>query len=428
MKSATDLLVIGGGIAGLTAARRLTAAGLRVILLEARDRLGGRILTHHSSDFPAELGAEFVHGRPEEIFGLAAEAGIAIVPVEGHYRRKVKGKWADAGRLMGKIEKLFDEMPGEGPDQSFQQYLDGSEASDEVKQHALRYVEGFHAADPVKVSVHALLRDARAEEAIDGDRQFRIPGGYDALVQATVERIDRKRCEMVMNCAVNQVQWRPGEAVVRSAEAEFHAPKAIITVPLGVLKANAIAFSPALPEKQNAMKLLEMGPVVRVTLCFCTKFWEQEPEMAGQSFLFTDNPEFPTWWTSNPLPYPMLTGWAAGHHVLALRGKSREQVIHAAVMVLAEIMGMDASRIQGQFVDAFVHDWQRDAFSCGAYSYTCVGGMEAARKLAEPVADTLYFAGEATNSEGYGGTVHGAIATGERAAREVAKTFETQRK
>jgi len=424
MKSAIDALVIGGGMAGLAAARRLTEAGLRVTLLEARDRLGGRIYTHHTADFPVELGAEFVHGRPEEIFGLAAEAGLPIVPVEGQWRRKINGDWAGAGRVMSKVEQLFEKIPADKPDQSFQQYLEHSGASDEVRRHALRYVEGFHAADPLQISVHSLIRDSRAEEKIDGDRQFRIPGGYDGLVRAMMERIDRKRCEIVTSCAVTEVNWQSGQAVARSAHAEFHAPRAIITVPLSVMKANEIVFSPALPEKQNAMKFLEMGAVVRVILCFHTKFWEQEPEMADLSFLFTDHPRFPTWWTSNPLPYPILTGWAAGPHAMELKGQCRDEMVLTALTALAEIMGVTLSRLQRQLAGAFVHDWQADVFSCGAYSYAAVGGFDAARTLAMPVAGTLYFAGEAANFEGYNGTVHGAIASGNRAAAKLLQSLK----
>lgn len=83
MTSATDVLVIGGGVSGLTAARQLTSAGVHVTLLEARDRLGGRVWTHQTQDYPVDLGAEFVHGRPEEILALAAEAALSIAPVEG---------------------------------------------------------------------------------------------------------------------------------------------------------------------------------------------------------------------------------------------------------------------------------------------------------------------------------------------------------
>ena len=162
-----------------------------------------------------------------------------------------------------------------------------------------------------------------------------------------------------------------------------------------------------------------MGPVVRVVLCFRAKFWEYEPEMLDLSFLFTDHPLFPTWWTSNPLPYPTLTGWAAGHHALALRGKSHDEVIDSAAQALAEIMEVEAAKVRAQLVAGHAHDWLEDAFSCGAYSYTTVGGVNAAQILAAPVADTLYFAGEATNIHGYGGTVHGAMETGGRAAREV---------
>jgi monoamine oxidase len=422
MKHATDVLVIGGGIAGLTVARQLTCAGLNVVLLEARDRLGGRIFTHSTADFPIELGAEFVHGRPEEIFGLAAEAGVPIVPVKGEYRRKTNGEWDDAGRLMEKVEKLFEKMPAGGPDQSFVEFLERSSASDEVKEQALRYVEGFHAADPSRISVHSLVRDTRAEEKIDGDRQFRTGSGYAALVRATYDRIEHKHCTIVLKTAVTEIRWRRGEAVVRSGNAEFHAPRVVITVPLGVLKANCILFTPALGKKKDAMKFLEMGPVVRVVMRFREKFWEQEPEMKDLGFLFTDDPQFPTWWTSNPLPSPILTGWAAGRYALMLKGLGIDAITTKAAESLARILKLSPGQLQRQLLTSFVHDWQADPFFRGAYSYTAVGGTDAAQELARPVEDTLYFAGEATNFEGYGGTVHGAIATGHRAAREVLYT------
>jgi monoamine oxidase len=414
-----DALIIGGGIAGLVAARHLTQAGLRVTLLEARDRLGGRIYTESTGEFPVELGAEFVHGRPNEILAIAAEGATPIVPVQGHFRRKINGEWADAGHLMERIDRLFSKLPAEEPDESFQYYLDRSGEDEEVKHHAQQYVEGFHAADPSLVSARSIRRDSEAEEVIKGDRQYRIASGYHSLVQTVAERIDSNRCDIVMNTPVNEIVWRQGQVIARAGTTEYLALRAIVTLPLGVLKSGFVTFSPALPEKQNAMSFLEMGPVIRVSLCFQEKFWELDPKMADLSFLFTDDPQFPTWWTTNPLPYPILTGWAAGPNAKAHSGRSRDEIVTSAVQALARIMRIAEPELRRQMTASFVHDWQADPFSRGAYSYTAVGGIDAAQALAAPIDETLFFAGEATNVDGYTGTVHGAIATGLRAAKEL---------
>jgi monoamine oxidase len=160
------------------------------------------------------------------------------------------------------------------------------------------------------------------------------------------------------------------------------------------------------------------------SVCFDKKFWQRDPEMADLSFLFTDDPQFPTWWTSNPLPYPILTGWAAGPNAKAHSGRSKDQIVSSAVQSLARIMKISEPEIRRQMTESFAYDWQADPFSRGAYSYAGVGGKGAAANLAEPVANTLYFAGEATNSDGYNGTVHGAIATGLRAAKELLESLQ----
>ena len=423
-----DALIIGGGIAGLIAARHLTEAGLRVTLLEARDHLGGRICTHSTADFPVELGAEFVHGRSGEILALAAEGGTPIVPVQGNFRRKTNGQWAEAGHLIEKVDQLFSKLPVREPDESFQYYLDRSGEDEDVKQQALRYVEGFHAANPSLISARSLRRDSEAEEAIEGDHQYRIASGYESLVGAVADRIDRKLCDIVLNNAVHEIVWRQGEVIAHASADEYLASRAIVTLPLGVLKSNSVVFSPALPEKQNSMSFLEMGPVIRVSLCFQEKFWERDPEMAELSFLFTDDPQFPTWWTSNPLPYHMLTGWAAGPNAGVHTGRSKDDIVRSAVQSLARIMEIAEPELRKQTTGSFMHDWQADPFSRGAYSYAAVGGMDAAAKLAEPVADTLYFAGEATNGDGYNGTVHGAIATGLRAAKELLQSLQSSKR
>ena len=169
-----------------------------------------------TGEFPVELGAEFVHGRPDEILALAAEGATPIVPVQGKFRRKINGDWAEAGDLMERIDRLFAKLPAEEPDESFQYYLDRSGEDDEVKQHALRYVEGFHAADPSLISARFIRRDSEAEEAIKGDHQYRIASGYESLVQTVADRIDRSRCDIVMNTAVHEIAWRQGQAIARA--------------------------------------------------------------------------------------------------------------------------------------------------------------------------------------------------------------------
>jgi monoamine oxidase len=226
-----------------------------------------------------------------------------------------------------------------------------------------------------------------------------------------------------MNAVVNEIVWRKGQIIASTSTAEYQSPRAIVTLPLGVLKSNSVAFSPVLPEKQNAISFLEMGPVIRVSLCFQEKFWERDPGMADLSFMFTDDPQFPTWWTSNPLPYPILTGWAAGPCAGTHAGRSKDEILRSAVSALARILEFAEDKLRQQLTGAYMHDWQNDPFSRGAYSYAAVGGIDAAATLAAPVQETLYFAGEAADSDGYNGTVHGAIATGHRAAEELLRSL-----
>ena len=412
--------MIGAGASGLVAARELSAAGLEVIVLEARDRIGGRIYTDHSLGFPVELGAEFVHGHSPDIFQLIDSARLDIAQVSGEMRRKRNGVWGDSGHVMAEVNHLFENMPSTEPDQSFKQYIDRTRYSTETKQLAWDFVKGFHAAEPDRVSVHWLIHTTRAEEAIDGETSYRLEHGYNLLINSITEAIDREHCHILLETPVSEIVWKAGKVKVRAAGKDFSAPYAVITLPLAVLKSGTVCFAPELPKtKHMAMALLEMGPVIRVSLCFRSKFWEEAPEMRNLSFLFTDDPHFPTWWTSNPLPYPILTGWAAAKHAHALHGKRNEQLVQTALDSLGNILELEKTEILSHLERGLVHDWQADPYSGGAYSYIVTGGMGAPQALADSVEGTLFFAGEATNTQGHNGTVHGAIGSGRRAASEV---------
>lgn len=426
MTNNADVIVIGAGAAGLVAARELSSAGLKVLVLEARDRIGGRIYTDHSLGFPVELGAEFVHGRSPDIFEFISRTRLEIAEVAGEMRRKRTGVWGDSGHVMAEVNHLFDHMPTREPDQSFKQYIESTRYSAETRQLALDFVEGFHAADPDRVSVHWLIHTTQAEEAIDGETSFRVRHGYNLLINSVTETLDDQRCKVLLKRPVSEVLWESGRVRISSAGSEFIAPCTVITLPLGVLKSGDVRFIPELPETKNAaMASLAMGPVIRVSLSFRSRFWEAAPEMRDLSFLFTDDPDFPTWWTSNPLSYPILTGWAAGRHAQGLVGKSNGELMRAALDSLAGILELEQTELRSHLECGFVHDWQTDSCSQGAYSYIVKNGMGAPQALAEPIKGTLFFAGEATNIEGHNGTVHGALGSGKRVAHEVLASLQT---
>lgn len=414
-----DVVILGAGIAGLMAARELATAGLRVVVLEARNRLGGRILTEHTPDGPVELGAEFVHGTVRETLSVVEEAGLPLREVaRGAPSPSARSRVAaDAFAAMDTL--LGHASPGDA-DESFQALVNRVDVAPAIKGQALRLVEGYHAADPARISVQSLIRNTAADERPGSDRQFRFAQGYSTLVAAIAERIDARLCEVRLNVVASAVEWRAKRVRIRTAAgAEITAPRAIVTVPLGVLKADAIQFAPALSQKAGALRALEMGAVVRVSLSLGGAFWATQDRFSGDGFVFTGEPPFPVWWVSRPPPVPVVTGWAAGPNARALAARSEEERVRVAVAGLARLIGTDARRLLDALRGGFSHDWQTDPYSRGAYSYAGVGGSSAGDELGSPLDRTLFFAGEATQSDGENATVHGAIASAQRVAREV---------
>ena len=128
---------------------------------------------------------------------------------------------------------------------------------------------------------------------------------------------------------------------------------------------------------------------------------------------------FPTFWTQAPIEAPLLTAWAGGPMAERLVAAGEDAIAHAAVLSLSDVLGIPRAAIEAELVSIFRHDWSSDPFALGAYSFSLVGGASAPKKLGAPIANTLFFAGEATAPPPRNGTVHGAIESGERAAREL---------
>ena len=145
------------------------------------------------------------------------------------------------------------------------------------------------------------------------------------------------------------------------------------------------------------------------------------------SFLHTTDRDFPTWWTAYPISAPVLVAWCGGRRARELSNLARPAIVEHAIDALARQLAVSRRRLHGELEQAWTHDWQNDPFARGAYSYQVVGGAEAPSLLARPLHGTLFFAGEATDESGATGTVHGAIASGRRAASQVLRTFRASK-
>jgi len=454
----SDVIIIGAGAAGLSAAAALGKAGVPVTLLEARDRIGGRMFTllDPKLQAPIELGAEFIHGRPHEIWNLLKSHHVRITEMDGDNWCVEKDRlspcdfFSDVDKILTKMK--FDVHKNKNKDdetfvdflERYSSRLEGTPQLRRAREWATAYVSGFNAADPSLVSVNWLVKGMRSEEQIEGDRTFRAEHGYTDLIEVFQPSLNDGAVTVRKSTTVESVRWEPGRAEITTSsangEAKLSAPHALITVPLGVLQARpdekgAIQFNPKLPgRKQDAIHQILMGKVIRITLRFRERFWQELPTMreknsqtmGGMSFLFSHDGWFPTWWTTSPLKLPLLIGWAPFHCATRLSGRSESFVVEQSIETLHRLLGLSTQKLHTLLEHAYFHDWQTDPFSRGAYSYGKVGQERAHQALAEPIENTLFFAGEATDTEGQNGTVHGAIRSGRRAATEIADVIKVR--
>jgi monoamine oxidase len=386
--------------------------------------------THHHPGCaqPIELGAEFIHGRPSatcqalEVFGLdAAEtSGRRLLSEAGSLQ-----PLDDFNEIIASVDEQIDPQV----DVPYEQFLRSAKASAWQKRIAKSYVEGFNAARSEVIGSASVALADRAAVEIEGDRQYRLPSGYHALMERFAGALPPGGIRM--EHIVRVVKWKRHDVEVRCAhlgmEEQFRARSLIVSVPLALLRAGpddegGILFDRSLEAKASAMDRLKVGHVVKAVLRFRERFWE-DPRLVGDcpefGFSLCLHAAFSTWWTAQPSTANLLTGWAAGPAAEKLLGKAPEKLRALAITSLAETFHVPEGQIAAQFVDMHCHDWSADPFARGAYSYPGVGGIQAARALAEPLAETLFFAGEATDFQGYSGTVHGAIESGYRATREI---------
>lgn len=421
-----DVVIIGAGAAGLAAGRALSGAGKRVCLLEARDRIGGRVSTLHFPDLPLpiELGAEFIHGENAATFSIVDAAALTAMELPDDHWWSRDGAFERIDDFWGTIDKVRAKIGTRKRDLSFSDFLRSRRGlPPRTHELARSFVEGYHAAHADRMSTLVLRMADGEQEGGAGNRQFRLAGGQDALLDWLRSGLDPERTDLRLGTIVTHVEWAQRSVTIecrtRQATERIRASAAIITIPIGVWKAprdqeGAIVFDPPLREKEDALSQIEAGHVVKIAFRFRERFWRDV------NFLLTDDRFMPTWWTSAPARSPILTGWAGGPAADALLAEGPDALIDRGLDAMSRAWSVPRRRLDSLFVGTFTHDWQRDPFSRCAYSYAAVGGSGAHDALAKPLRGTLFFAGEATSSDETG-TVAGAIESGRRAAREFLK-------
>ncbi len=435
-----EVLVLGTGMAGLAAARVLAEHGLRVLVLEARDRVGDRIYTERTAEGAlVEHGAEFIHGRVPELWSLIEEAGVEVVERSGTMlREKARGAGVASEEdergddFFAPLESLAD-LPGDDVD--FATWLADSDVPEWQREALTGYVEGFNAADANRISARSLGIQQRAEDETEGDRAWHLPGGYDQLPEFLAAKVRAAGGEIRLHSEVLALHWRRGEVVVSTRKGDLRAGKCIVTLPLGVLQAancgapGSVRFDPESKALFEA-RSLAMGSVVRFTLVFRERWWAKAMEDASEErksslhtmhFLFTPERKPPVWWTRHPEveQLPTLVGWSGGPRSSELMAMSADELGRLACRELAEVFDVSEEQLRTALVSTHTCDWNDDPFARGAYSYVTAGALEAPSVMAMPEAGTLFFAGEHTDTTGHWGTVHAALRTGLRAARQV---------
>ena len=402
-----------------------------MVVLEARERIGGRIHTRQvpGLPYPSELGAEFIHGDAPLTLALLRAAGIATVDTAGNRIVRRDGQLRSRDHDFSAVRALLQQAESLPQDLSVDEFL-ARHASDPalqaVRANARMMVEGFDAADPQRASVKAIAREWGGSSL---QRQCRPVGGYAAVLAHLAQALDPAHSRLMLGTAVEALDWAGGRVRLSAREAAgsavtLSARRAIVTLPVSVLQlpagaSGAVEFAPALDDKRAALEGLALGPVIKVILQFRRPFWEQleHGRWHDGGFLHDEQAAFPTLWTALPWRVPVLTAWIGGPQAQRLAGAGRAQLITQALQSVQHVLGVTES-LSDELVLAHVHDWGADRHARGAYSYVTVGGAQAPQALAQPLRDTLFFAGEATCVD-HSGTVEAALQSGRCAVRAI---------
>lgn len=409
-----DVIVIGAGIAGLAAARRLVDLGYDVIVLEAADRTGGRLHTDWTLGVPFEEGAGWIHGPIDNpMTALAKETesapfvtddeSFAVFTEDGEevdYDRVI-GLWPEFDAIIARIDATFD---NDRPLVDAIKRVARTQWNDPLIRWMFSAYTEFSTGGPLE-NLSALYHDD--DEAFDGDDVV-LTTGLDRLLLPLAKGIDVRLGQVVTN-----VEYERGEgATVTASGVEYESDFVVCTAPLGVLKSGAIDFAPRLPKThRNAVKRIEMGNVTKLALEFDAPFWDTDTQYFG---ITTSEKGRWNYWLSYRTfsDANVLLGLSVGNYAARAEAMDDETMVADAMDALRSAFGPGIPDPKRHLATR----WSKNPFALGAYSYSNLGARPRDfDAFAKPVADTLLFAGEHTTFK-YHGTLHGAYLSGLLAA------------
>lgn len=422
-----DTIVIGAGASGLAAARTLQNAKQSVLILEARDRLGGRVQTNYDfATHPIECGAEYIQGEKVSTWKWVRRYGMKPIPTFANDDRQFMyvnqnllpfSQWSSLPGMEfldfrslknnGLYKLLTDWIRSRKPDLSLAQFLGIHKISlpPEIYRIADHYVSASAAVDLDQLGIYGMMELTYG----DGDRFFRLKDGYTRLMEKFAAGLNIR-----YQTPVTQVRWNAaGVEIQTETGTAYTAKQVVITLPLALLQQTAVAFEPELPDtKLSAIHRLGSGSITKLILKFDQPFWGKNQEI----FLTTLDTQL--WWRpgwGRNDEQAILTAYTGAKGAEKLGSLGKKEAIQAGLRDLEKMFGI---QLGDRLRDAMFVDWQADPFARMAYSYVPVNGVGLRSQLAQPIDQVLFFAGEATHTT-RASLVHGALESGIRAAHEI---------
>ncbi len=399
-------------------ARVLAQAGKKVVVLEARDRIGGRIYPLSEADFGYEAagGAEFIHGEAPVSKALAKEVGLTLYHPQEWWSVR-DGEPMPIERLSAHDPLLESKLRALTEDISVAEFL---RQNFPQEQHAAlwdfvtRWTEGYDAADTEKASTFGL----REEMLNEGSwLQMNIKEGYGPLIKFLKTEAEKHGAEFILNKIVTAIDYTGDKVKVSTSDGLiYQTTQVILTVPLPILP--EIQFAPAIPTQLAAAAKIGYGGVIKLILKFKDKWWTGVREQVFEKMFFMLSSEpVPTWWTQYPQERPILTGWLPGPEALEMSKKSDEDILALALESLSKIFTIGVDELKEQLTNYKILNWPKDPYARGVYSYATPWSAEAIAELQKPIANKVYLAGEAIYEGSEVGTVEAALTSGQRVAK-----------